>query len=145
MMSQVIIYDHVYRIHTNAYTATTKQWSMREWLHNFLDEGQTYIVDENEYDDDQLPGTSSTAPGIEEEYIDDGLIESLIIVVLAGILVWLVYLRQAQQLAHRRAEAAAQARQGVQDVGNAQQPEGGFFPPPGDPALPEWLAGGIGH
>ena len=82
-----------------------------------------------------------------DDIIDDGILESLIIIMLAATLVWLIYYRQQRQLAHRRREEIARAQQGGQPAPVPQQPEpdGGLFPPVGDPAFPQWVAGGIGH
>ncbi len=91
-------------------------------------------------------------PGGDDYYdeIDDGIVESLIIVGLAAALVFLVYYRQQRQVNHRR--AMEQQGQGAPANGGVpaqplpgQQPNGGFFPPPGDPNFNQWVAGGIGH
>jgi SEL1 protein len=84
---------------------------------------------------------------ISNDLIDDGILESFIIITLAAALVWLIYYRQQRQLAHRRQEEVARAQQAGQPepVLPQQQPEVGLFPPPGDVAFPGWMAGGIGH
>lgn len=94
---------------------------------------------------------------------DDGLVESLIIIALAGALALLVYARQARQRAQgeeerrRRNEGQPQApgqpanvQQGQpqppqQQLPGAQGQAGGMFPGPGDPEFNNWVAGGIGH
>lgn len=86
-------------------------------------------------------------PGGDELYddlIDDGILETLIILGLAGALIFLVYYRQQRQLQHRR-DAEARVRPDGQPLPEGQGVNGGFFPPPGDPALGPWLAGGVGH
>jgi SEL1 protein len=92
-------------------------------------------------------------PGEEDMYddiIDDGILESFIIISLVAALLWLLYYRQQrQQQAHRRQEELARAQQAGQPAPVPQQQpqeaDRGLFPPPGDPAFPEWVAGGIGH
>lgn len=88
------------------------------------------------------------------EDIDDGVMESLVIVGLAAALAFLVYYRQQRQQAHQRQEEEARRRQqgdqGGQVVGGGgapapQQPDRGMFPRPGDPEFANWVAGGIGH
>ncbi|KIX07857.1 uncharacterized protein Z518_02511 [Rhinocladiella mackenziei CBS 650.93] len=98
---------------------------------------------------------------------DDGLVESLIIIALAGALALLVYARQARQRAldeERRqnqnqnppaqptppsqGQAPAQGQQQDQNQNpnpNQAQNEGGMFPRPGDLEFNNWVAGGIGH
>lgn len=94
---------------------------------------------------------SEPIPGGEDEIhadiIDDGILESFIIIVLAAALIWLVYYRQQRQLAHRRQEEVARAQQAGQPapVQQQQEPNEGLFPQVGDPAFPQWVAGGIGH
>lgn len=108
--------------------------------------------------------------GDDWEDFDDGLVESLIIIALAGALALLVYARQQQQqqgrnangqglqnLAPAQAPAPAGAAQApARQVPNAAQPDNnnneqeqrgdrGLFPPPDDPNFNNWVAGGIGH
>ncbi|KPI37094.1 uncharacterized protein AB675_3659 [Cyphellophora attinorum] len=113
------------------------------------------------------------AGGDDWEDFDDGLVESLIIIALAGALALLVYARQQQQQGRNNANAneAAQPQQQppapppAAPVGNAVPPQQGqaqaqqddnnrdpaqggdrgMFPPPGDPNFNNWVAGGIGH
>ncbi|KAH0837482.1 hypothetical protein AYO21_08919 [Fonsecaea monophora] len=104
----------------------------------------------------------------EWDEIDDGLVESLIIIALAGALALLVYARQARQRVleeeRRQAQARAQAQAQNQNQGFAQAAapqhppqqqqqahannggqDRGMFPPPGDLDWNNWVAGGIGH
>lgn len=88
-----------------------------------------------------MPG--GQADGMYDDIIDDGILESLIIITLAGALVFLIYYRQQRQLA---AHAANQQAGGNQQVPQGQQPQDrGFFPQPGDPEFGQWVAGGVGH
>jgi SEL1 protein len=95
-----------------------------------------------------MPG--GDVDGFYDDIIDDGILESLIIIGLAATLVFLIYYRNQHQQAHRRQEEANRAQQGNQPAADvqAQQPQGqdqGLFPQPGDPALNDWVAGGVGH
>ena len=90
-------------------------------------------------------------PGGDDYYdeVDEGILESLIILGIAGTLAFLVYYRQLRLQNHRR--AVEQQRQADGQVGGevpvvpGQQPDGGFFPAPGHPDRGQWVAGGIGH
>jgi SEL1 protein len=93
-----------------------------------------------------MPGGDSD--GFYDDIIDDGIIESLVIIGLAAALVFLIYYRQQHQLAHRRGEVAARVPAGDQPAdGQHPQPlnDRGVFPQPGDPELNDWVAGGVGH
>jgi SEL1 protein len=90
----------------------------------------------------------------EWDEFDDGLIESLIIIALAGALALLVYARQARQRAveeeQRRVREAGQQAQAQNQGPPAPQPgqapgDRGLFPNPGDVDWNNWVAGGIGH
>lgn len=120
---------------------------MREWIRNFIRDDRPYEGYDDDDDDELLP--RDPMPGGDEDalyddLIDDGIIETFIIISLAATLVWLIYYRQQRQLAHRQGEEAARAQQAGQQVPEPQQ-DRGLFPQPGDPAFPEWVAGGIGH
>lgn len=124
-----------------------KDWSLKEWIANFLQDEIFYYGD-GDYEDpynDPMPGGDS---GIEGD-LDDGIIESLVIVGLAAALVFLVMYRQQRQQAARRAEEnirrGQQQQQGGQDQRNIpqQQPQDGqgFF----QPGAAQWGVGGVGH
>ncbi|KAL3423511.1 ubiquitin-protein ligase sel1 [Phlyctema vagabunda] len=124
-----------------------KQWSLGEWINNFIRDDQPYYVD-SDYDsdyvpDDPMPG--GDADGLYEDILDDGFLESLIIIGLAAALCFLIYYRQQHQLAHRRENQNDAAEQPADQPLPGQQPDGGFFPQPGDPNFAGWAAGGIGH
>lgn len=129
------------------YLAPKKQWSVSEWISNFLRDDHIYYGDAD-YDDNYLPENDpmpgGDADGLYDDIIDDGILESLAIVGLAAALVFLIYYRQQRQMANRRGEEG-----GAQDGHEAQQQpqgdQGNLFPQPGDPALAQWLAGGVGH
>lgn len=102
-------------------------------------------------------GAQEDVYGADEwDQIDDGLIESLIIIALAGALAMLVYARQARQRgledARRQQQGQGQGQNQNQNQPQDQQglnPGGvqdqGVFPGPGDPEFNNWVAGGIGH
>ncbi|MCJ1349158.1 ERAD-associated protein, partial [Peltigera leucophlebia] len=99
---------------------------------------------------DDLPSSSSTqipSDGLDD--IDEGIIEYLIIIALAGALAFLIYYRNQRQTNHRRGlegqQQQPQQQQQQGQVPDGQQADGGFFPPPGDPGYPQWVAGGVGH
>ncbi|KAK3300515.1 uncharacterized protein B0H64DRAFT_381075 [Chaetomium fimeti] len=129
--------------------ALKKQWSLTDWVNNFLQDDDTQYYDElyEEYGDGM-----TDEDGLDLD--DDGLVESVMILGLAAALVFLLMYRQQRQQAARREEARRQQQQphqgGVQGgaaAGNQQQPqqERGFFPQPGDPNFGQWAAGGVGH
>lgn len=92
------------------------------------------------------------------EDFDDGLLESLIIIALAGALALLVYVRAQRQRDQRERDGQAgpeggqgqqqqqqQQAQGNPQPGAAPAQDRGFMPDPGDPEYMNWVAGGIGH
>ncbi|KAK0734445.1 hypothetical protein B0T26DRAFT_670739 [Lasiosphaeria miniovina] len=131
-----------------------KDWSLSEWIANFLQEDMPGYYEGDDYEDsiydDTMPGGD---PGLAGD-IDEGIVESLVIVVLACALVGLLLYRQQRQQAARRAEDERQ-QQGVlgnqqhqqqqQQIQQQQQAERGFFPQLGDPDFGQWAAGGVGH
>ena len=132
------------------FVAPTKQWSLSEWINNFLRDDGLYYGD-TDYDDNYLPENDpmpgGDADGMYED-IDDGILESLIIITLAAALVFLIYYRQQRQLAgHGRNDnqQAAGVQQGNQQAPQGQQEDRGVFPQPGDPEFGQWVAGGVGH
>lgn len=66
----------------------------------------------------------------------------LITAVVASI-IYLIYYRQQRLLAPDPNIGGGQNQAGNPGPGAA--PDNGLFPPPGNPAFPEWVAGGIGH
>ena len=101
--------------------------------------------EEDNYDamyDDDMPG----GDGILGE-VDDGIFESVVIIALVTALVFLVlYRQQRQQQAARQQEEDERRRQQQPQAGGQEQDRNqGVFPPPGDPNLGVWGAGGVGH
>lgn len=120
---------------------------MAEWISNFLQDDHPYYADAD-YDDNYLPENDpmpgGDADGLYDDPLDDGILESFIIIGLAAALVFLIYYRQQHQLAHRRDEAA-RGQQGDQPAQDQAQEDRGLFPQPGDPEFGQWVAGGVGH
>ncbi|KAK3336456.1 hypothetical protein B0T19DRAFT_453877 [Cercophora scortea] len=137
-----------------------KDWSLSEWINNFLQADEMYYEDDmDELFDDTMPGGD---PGLTD--MDDGIFESLAIVGLVGALVFLLMYRQQRQQAARRREEEERRQQQQQQhhgaqgpaaraaAGGNQQPQqqggdfrGGFMPQPGDPNMGQWAGGVVGH
>ncbi|PQE03262.1 ubiquitin- ligase sel1 ubx2 protein [Rutstroemia sp. NJR-2017a BBW] len=69
--------------------APQKQWSLSEWISNFLQDDHPYYADNDDDDNyisanDPMPG--GDADGLYDDLIEDGIIESLIIIGLAAAL-----------------------------------------------------------
>lgn len=124
--------------------APAKDWSLSEWIANFLQEDR-FIYDEGQLEDsyDQtMPGADSPLP----EELEEGLTETFIILGLAAALAFLVYYRQQRQQAHREENAVrAQAGAPGQAGGPVVPGDRGAFPPVNQPEFRQWVAGGIGH
>lgn len=130
---------------------TKKDWSLSEWINNFVQDD--FYYDDGLYDDyydDTMPG--GDAPHYAGDGEDDGFIDTVIIMGLALSLAFFVYYRQQRERAEQARRQREQQQQGVvgDDVGGAPpaapaQNNGGFFPPPGDPNFAGWAAGGVGH
>ncbi|OAP64334.1 hypothetical protein AYL99_00306 [Fonsecaea erecta] len=124
--------------------------------------GEAEYTDRHPHAHHGQPGGGGDVYGADEwDEIDDGLVESLIIIALAGALALLVYARQARQrvLEEERRQAQNQ-NQNQHQAPAPQQPQPqpqpgrgdgdgqqdrGMFPPPGDLDWNNWVAGGIGH
>ena len=144
-------------IPTKCIAAPKKKLSWSEWISKFLDDDHPYYHSDDPADDLSDPSSSTLVhdpmPGGDDYYdeIDEGIVESLIIIGLAGALALLVYYRQQRQQNHRRAVAEAAIREqgavegAVPGAAPGLQPNGGYFPPPGHPEHAQWVAGGIGH
>ncbi|KAL8710149.1 MAG: hypothetical protein Q9220_005232 [cf. Caloplaca sp. 1 TL-2023] len=139
-----------------------KEWSFSEWLSNFLEDPHPYYHSADE--DDFVDPSADPMPGGDDylDEIDESIIESLVILGLAGALAFLVYYRQQRQNSHRREMERQQLLQQQQQQSSlpapqqpqapapeppppGQQANGGFFPPPEDPNYGQWVAGGVGH
>jgi SEL1 protein len=127
----------------NILQASKKDWSLSEWVANFLKEDPYYddVAYEDLYDDTI---TGSDGEPIGDEYDDDGVIDSLIILGLAAVILFLVYYRQQRQQAHRQAEENAARAGGVAQPPPAQPGAAPQPGNPGDPVFQPWGAGGLG-
>ncbi|RYP76585.1 hypothetical protein DL771_001654 [Monosporascus sp. 5C6A] len=152
-----------------------KDWSLSEWIANFLQEDAYYYEDEDGaydeyYGDDGITGSDGQPLG--EDFGDEGVLESLVILGLAAAIAFLMYYRAQRQQAHRQAQEDAARQQQQQQQQNAgaaaavpptnqnqnnlnnqnrnqqaqQAPRGGgggFFPQgPGAPDFAQWAAPG---
>ena len=122
--------------------ATAKKWSLSEWVANFLEEDRQY------YESDEKHEGSGVASNGDDLYddlasLDEGLIEMFLIMAVVASILYLVFLRQQRLLAPGPNNGAGANQAG--NLGQAAAPDNGLFPHPGDPAFPEWVAGGIGH
>lgn len=145
---------------THGSAEPSKPRSLAEWLTTFLENGDAAYYENMEIDDWE-DGT-----GFADDYydeIDESIIDTLVILGLAGVLAFLVYYRnQAAERARRLREQqerlqqqAGGAHPGERGNGQGQTGEerrqggapadGGFFPPPDDPNFNAWVAGGVGH
>ena len=131
-----------------------KRRTFYEWLNDFLAADAAMYNNEHYEEDDWGAEHDHGMPGGDGTYwegddLDDGLLETLLIMGLVGALGFLIYYRQQQQRAaeQRRREGVegqADGDAGAQ-VNPGQQPNGGFFPQPGDPAFQAWAVGGVGN
>ncbi|ORY12417.1 hypothetical protein BCR34DRAFT_600637 [Clohesyomyces aquaticus] len=131
--------------------AEKKNWSLSEWLAAFL-EAELAGWDDYEpddYDDSHMPGGDY---GLDD--IDSDILETLVILALAGALAALLYYRtyrQRQEAERRRQQEQNQGQGQGQNQGRAppqaqpQQEDRGLFPQPGDPDFMNWAAGAAGH
>lgn len=133
-------------------TEPKKDWSLAEWITNFIQDDILYY-EEGLYDD-IFDDTIGDRPGGGDEAYDEANVELLFIFGLSMALVGLLYYRQMRQQENRReAERMELERRGgqaqqqggqAQGQGQAQQ-DRGVFPGPGEPEFANWVAGGVGH
>lgn len=110
------------------FTEKKKDWSLSEWITNFLeDEGLPY---EDDYLDDMYDGTL----GDDDEDILDGVVESTLIIGITLALVLLLWWRQRMQQQHAQNVEGERQNQ-RQQQGNPINPEDAF---------PAWAGGGMG-
>lgn len=138
--------------------APRKDWSLAEWISNFLqeDEDEAYYEDDDDYGSIYDDGTITGSDGESLDAFDelDGVLESLIILGLIATIIFLMYYRARRQQAHREAEEEAARRAGQQGGGgvgvvpqyhgrngHAQGQGQGLFPQPGPPGFAQWGAG----
>lgn len=140
---------------SNMAIAPRKTWT--EWLNAFLEADANMYRDaqHNNHDDHDLLNTDADAdwynpshtPGgdyDELEFDEDGLLESLLIIGAAALLMILVVYRRRRQEERERERLGLPPGAPVPGA-IVGQPNGGLFPPAGDPAVAQWAAGGVGH
>ncbi|KAI5862979.1 HCP-like protein [Durotheca rogersii] len=136
-----------------------KDWSLGEWIANFLQEDNLFYEDEygSGYYEDTIAGGAGGEDALGDDPLDDldGVIESLIILGLVSAILFLMYYRARRQQAHRQAEEDANARRQQQPPPQQQawlgapwrpqQPlreqghgQGGLPPQPGNPGFEQW-------
>ncbi|KAJ4297272.1 ERAD-associated protein [Collariella sp. IMI 366227] len=100
--------------------APKKEWSLSEWINNFLQDDALYYDDlyDDLYPDDTMPGGDPLD-------FEDGIMESVVILGLAAALIFLVMYRQQRQQQARRREEENRRVQVQQQVQQAQQQGGG--------------------
>ncbi|KAI9794004.1 MAG: ERAD-associated protein [Peltula sp. TS41687] len=111
-----------------------QEWSFGEWVSNFLQDDQLYDHELDEAEDEIMESGHEQIHGSQDIYgdlLDDGIIESLIIVGLAAALAFLVYYRQQRQLNNinnnnqqqqQQQQQPAEQRQGQPAERNHHQP-----------------------
>lgn len=107
-----------------------KDWSLAEWVTNFIQDDVLYY-EEGLYDD-----IFDDTIGEHEHVVDDeeANLELMFIFGLFMTLAGLLYYRQLRQREQER-----------QRQGEELQQDRGVFPAPGDPEVANWAAGGVGH
>ncbi|KAI1322401.1 hypothetical protein F5Y16DRAFT_386645 [Xylariaceae sp. FL0255] len=142
--------------------APKKDWSLTEWIQNFLKDENAYYEDvyEDFYGSDDTITGSDGQPMGDEELDDelDGILESFLILSLVGSIMFLMWYRAQRAQAARQQQENAARQQQAQQQGQPgqgqlfpqqpQQPHGGGGGGAGgvDPNLNPWGAGGVvGH
>ncbi|KAK8927503.1 hypothetical protein H634G_05234 [Metarhizium anisopliae BRIP 53293] len=125
----------------------SKDWSLAEWIANFM-------KDDQYYDDEALYGDymdDDTLDVGDDDYLDaGGVVESILIVGITFSLVLLLWYRQRMQQAYAQAEEARRQGQGQgQGQGQQAQAQQPIPGPAGNPAnrfdgFGGWAAGGMG-
>lgn len=118
---------------TNWIAEKQKDWSLSEWIANFIqDDGLLY--DDEYYEDDMFDGAIASG---DDDFDDGGVVESLLIIGITMSLVLLLWWRQRMQQNHAQAEEARRREQGLPPH---QPPAANNI---GD-AFAGWAAGGQG-
>lgn len=120
---------------TSDIAETRKDWSLSEWIANFIQEDAYYVYDDEPYVDELY---DDTIDGGEGDFEEGGVLESVLIIGIMTALVFLLWWRQRIQQAHAQREEERRREQGLPPrplppQGNG--PEEGFA---------QWAAGGMG-
>lgn len=136
------------------HAAPKKEWSLKEWIQNFLQDENVYYEDPYEEFYDETITASDGEPMGDELGTDlDGIFESFLILSLVASIMFLMWYRTQRQQAHRQAQenAARQQQAGPGMPPPPPPPQNGAPlgqqqpPPPGGPNFGQWGAGGVGH
>lgn len=122
---------------TNPNAGTKKDWSLGEWITNFIEsEGYDYYDDDAFIDDYYDDAIAENDYG---DFDEGGVIESILILGVMTALVFLLWWRQRMQQAHAQREEDRRREQGLPPRPIPQGAPAGR-PNPGD----VWAAGPIG-
>ncbi|KFH45503.1 hypothetical protein ACRE_036940 [Hapsidospora chrysogenum ATCC 11550] len=111
-----------------------KDWSLSEWIANFIQEDAYYGYEDDMYADDLY---DDTIGGGEGDFDEGGVLESVLIIGVMTVLIFLLWWRQRIQQAHAQREEERRREQGLpprQPPPAGPNPEDGFA---------QWAAGGI--
>lgn len=116
---------------------TRKDWSLSEWIANFIQEDGYYVYEDDPYVDGLY---DDTIGGGEGDFEEGGVVESVLIIGIMSALVFLLWWRQRLQQAHAQRDEERRREQGLPPrqpppQGNGPNPEDGFA---------QWAAGGVG-
>jgi SEL1 protein len=122
-----------------------KSWS--EWLNAFLEADAAAYQGEH-FDERDDWDHMDTMPGGDDFYddLDDGIVESLLIIGLAAALALLVMYRRrrADERDRRQQQANGQEPEAANQADQAEQ-DPALFAQPGDLDFVGWNGGGVGH
>jgi SEL1 protein len=127
-----------------------KRFSLQDWIANYLEADGYYDDEPEDWEHDGQSGGMPVEDIYGEEVYEDGLLESLVICVLALVFAVLVIYRRRRQeereRARQREELARQNGQGAGagGQGNANE-DRGLFPAQGQGEFMDWAVGGVGH
>lgn len=111
----------------NCDTDEKKSRTLTQWIADFLAADAAVYEDVDHEPDDWDDGSAGDMPGGDDGFydeIDEGILESLVIIGLAAALAGLVYWRQQMQLRRRQALAAQDQGQGQAQAQAQAQAEG---------------------
>lgn len=124
-----------------------KDWSLSEWIANFLKDDARYYDDDEDLYSDYMDDTLDVG---DEDYLDaGGVLESILIIGVTMTLVLLLWYRQRMQQARAQVEHVRREEQNPPPQQPGQQPGQQPQGQGGDPANPPdgfagWAAGGVG-
>lgn len=127
-------------------TAKKQPQTLTEWLSAFLEAELAAWDNALDYEQDDYDDHDAAYFDTDDDF-DSDILESLVILALAGALAFLLWYRSQRQ---RRQEEDRRRREQLGGGAGADQVGGaggdrGVFPNPGDPEFLNWVAGGVGH